>query len=113
MTKNHQGRQAQIPQSRYPQKKEKKQHPLFSPEENTMNTQGGPANLAPANPGPAPPPQPTLAPVGENPRRPKIKEPDVFRGERSKLQEWLAQMKVYFRLVGWADGHNPEKIVYH
>ena len=44
-------------------------------------------------------------------RRPKIKESDVFRGERSKLREWLAQMKVYFRLVGWAAGHDQEKIV--
>ena len=52
--------------------------------------------------------QPTIK---GNTRRPKIKEPDVFRGERSKLQEWLAQMKVYFRLVGWAEVHDMEKIV--
>ena len=44
--------------------------------------------------------------------RPKIKERDVFRGERSKLREWLAEMKVYFRLVGWAEGYDQEKIVY-
>ena len=36
----------------------------------------------------------------------------MFRGERAKLREWLAQMKVYFRLVGWAEGHDTEKIVY-
>ena len=35
-----------------------------------------------------------------------------IRGERAKLREWLAQMKVYFRLVGWAEGHDTEKIVY-
>ena len=36
----------------------------------------------------------------------------MFRGERAKLREWLTQMKVYFRLVGWAEGHDTEKIVY-
>ena len=77
-----------------------------------MNTSGGLVNPAPANPAPAPSPQLTTVPAGETPRRPKIKEPDVFRGERSKLREWLAQMKVYFRLVGSADGHDTEKIVY-
>ena len=79
---------------------------------NTMNTQGGPVNSASANPGNAPPPQPSTARVGEISRRPKIKELDVFRVERSKLREWLAQIKVYFRLVGWADGYDTEKIVY-
>lgn len=77
-----------------------------------MSLQGGPSTPAPVNPGPAPPPQPATILAGDTPRRPKIKEPDVFRGERSKLREWLAQMKVYFRLVGWADGHDAEKIVY-
>ena len=55
---------------------------------------------------------PDQATIEGNTRRPKIKEPEVFRGERSKLLEWLAQMKVYFRLVGWAEGHDMEKIVY-
>ena len=45
-------------------------------------------------------------------RKPKIKEPAVFRGERTKLRECLAQMKVYFRLVGWAEGHDSEEIIY-
>ena len=73
-----------------------------------MSRQGQPSGSAPPenNPGPA---QPTIE---ENTRRPKIKEPDVLRGERAKLREWLAQMKVYFRLVGWGEGHDTEKIVY-
>ena len=73
-----------------------------------MSRQGQPSGSAPpaANTVPV---QPTME---GNTRRPKIQEPDVFRGERSKLREWLAQMKVYFRLVGWAKGHDMEKIVY-
>ena len=73
-----------------------------------MSRQGQPSGSAPPadNPGPA---QPTIE---GNMRRPKIKEPDVFRGERVKLRECLAQMKVYFRLVGWAEGHDTEKILY-
>ena len=65
--------------------------------------------------GPAPPADNTgpAQPIIEgNTRRPKIKEPNVIRGERSKLREWLVQMKVYFRLVGWAEGHDTGKIVY-
>ena len=73
-----------------------------------MSNQGQPSGSVPPadKPGPA---QPTIE--GKM-RRPKIKEPDVFRGERAKLREWLAQMKVYFRLVGWAEGHDTEKIGY-
>ena len=73
-----------------------------------MSRQGQPSGLDPLadNPGPA---QTTLE---WNTRRAKIKEPDVFRGERAKLREWLAQMRVYFRLVEWAEGHDTEKIVY-
>ena len=77
-----------------------------------MNEQGGPSPPAPGNPGPAQPPQPTITTIGEKTKRSKIKEPDVFRGEGSKLREWLAQMKVYFRLVGWAEGYDIERIVY-
>ena len=36
----------------------------------------------------------------------------MFRGEVAKLREWLAQMKVSFRLVGWAEAHDTEEIVY-
>ena len=76
-----------------------------------MSLHGQTGGLAPPTdtPGQA---QPTITTVEGNTRRPKIKESDVFRGERSKLREWLAQMKVYFRLVGWAAGHDQEKIVY-
>ena len=75
---------------------------------NTMSRQGQPSGSAP----PADNTVPVQPTIEGNTRRPKIKESDVFRGERSKLREWLAQMKVYFRLVGWAEGHDMEKIVY-
>ena len=76
-----------------------------------MSRQGQPGDPASPtdNPGPA---QSTITTTEGNTRRPKIKEPDVFRGERSKLRAWLAQMAVYFRLVEWAEGHDREKIVY-
>jgi hypothetical protein len=45
-------------------------------------------------------------------RKPKIKEPDVYRGERHKLRGWLAQLHVYFKAVGWTEGHDDEKILY-
>jgi len=45
-------------------------------------------------------------------RRPKAKEPEVYRGERHKLRGWLAQHIVYNRTVGWQSGHDEEKILY-
>ena len=45
-------------------------------------------------------------------RKPKIKEPDIYQGERQKLRGWLAQLLVYFRAVGWTDGHDDEKFLY-
>jgi len=45
-------------------------------------------------------------------RKPKAKEPEVDRGERHKLRGWLAQLIVYYRTVGWQNGHNEEKILY-
>jgi len=45
-------------------------------------------------------------------RRPKAKEPEVYRGERHKLRGWLAQLVVYYRTVGWQNGHDEEKILY-
>jgi len=45
-------------------------------------------------------------------RKPKAKEPEVYRGERHKLRGWLAQLIVYYRTVGWQNGHNEEKILY-
>ena len=45
-------------------------------------------------------------------RKPKIKEPDTYRGERYKLRGWLAQLQVYFKAIQWAEGHGDEKILY-
>ena len=45
-------------------------------------------------------------------RKPKIKEPDTYRGERYKLRGWLAQLQVYFKAIQWAEGHDDEKILY-
>lgn len=53
-----------------------------------------------------------IAALSGGTRKPKIKEPEVFNGERSKLRGWLAQIKVYFKAVGWAEGHDEEKILY-
>ena len=35
-----------------------------------------------------------------NTRKPKIKEPSTFHGERDQLRRWLAQLSVYFKGVG-------------
>src|SRR6195952_3571323 len=45
-------------------------------------------------------------------RRPKAKEPEVYSGERHKLRGWLAQLVVYYKTVGWQNGHVEEKILY-
>jgi len=45
-------------------------------------------------------------------RKPKAKEPEVYRGEQHKLRGWLAQLIVYYRTVGWQNGHIEEKILY-
>jgi len=45
-------------------------------------------------------------------RKPKAKEPEVYGGERHKLRGWLAQLIVYYRTVGWQNGHDEEKILY-
>jgi len=45
-------------------------------------------------------------------RQPKAKEPEVYRGDRHKLPGWLAQLIVYYRTVGWQNGHDEEKILY-
>jgi len=49
---------------------------------------------------------------GGGTRKPKVKEPEVYRGERHKLRGWLAQLIVYYRTVGWQKGHNEEKMLY-
>jgi len=45
-------------------------------------------------------------------RKAKAKEPEGYRGERHKLRGWLAQLIVYYRLVGWQNGHDEEEILY-
>jgi len=45
-------------------------------------------------------------------RKSKAKEAKVYPGERHKLRGWLAQPIVYYRTVGWQNGHYEEKILY-
>ena len=47
-----------------------------------------------------------------NTKKPKIKEPSTFHGERDQLRGWLAQLSVYFKGVGWEFDYNNDKIVY-
>jgi len=47
-----------------------------------------------------------------NTKKPKIKEPSTFHGERDQLRGWLAQQSVYFKGVGWEFDYNNDKIVY-
>ena len=47
-----------------------------------------------------------------NTKKPKIKEPSTFHGERDQLRGWLAQLSVYFKGVGWEFEYNNDKIVY-
>ena len=42
-----------------------------------------------------------IASLSRGTRKPKAKEPEVYRGERHKLRGWLAQLIVYYRTVGW------------
>jgi len=53
-----------------------------------------------------------IASLSGGTRRPKAKEPEVYRGGRHKLRGWLAQLIVYYRTVGWHSGHDEEKILY-
>ena len=45
-------------------------------------------------------------------RKPKIKEPDTYRGERHILRGWLAQLQVYLKAIKWAEEHKAENILY-
>jgi len=45
-------------------------------------------------------------------RKSKAKEPQVYRTEPHKLRGWPAQLIVYYRTVGWQNGHDEEKILY-
>jgi len=47
-----------------------------------------------------------------NTKKPKIKEPSTFHGERDQLRGWLAQLSVYFKGVGWEFEYNNDKSVY-
>jgi len=46
-----------------------------------------------------------------NTKKPKIKEPSTFHGERGQLRGWLVQLSVYFKGVGWEFKYNNNKIV--
>jgi hypothetical protein len=52
-----------------------------------------------------PPPRPAT-------ERPKVKTPETFEGDRSKLRGWIAQLNIFYRAVGWTDGHDADKIAY-
>jgi len=45
-------------------------------------------------------------------RKPKIREPSTFDGDMDNLRGWLAQLAVYFEILGWEEGHNDDKIKY-
>jgi len=47
-----------------------------------------------------------------NTKKPKIKEPSTFHGERDQLRGWLAELSVWFKGVGWEFEYNNDKIVY-
>jgi len=53
-----------------------------------------------------------IASLSGGTRKPKAKEPEVYRGKQHKLRGWLAQLIVYYRTVGWQNGHDEEKIPY-
>ena len=65
-----------------------------------MSLQDRASNTGLGEPGPCPTTQ------GDGTKKLKLKEPAVFRGERPKLRGWLAQMKIYFTLMGWANDHD-------
>jgi len=45
-------------------------------------------------------------------RKPKIREPSTFDGDRDNLRGWLAQLSVYFEILGWEEDHDDDKIKY-
>jgi len=45
-------------------------------------------------------------------RKPKIREPSTFDGDRDNLRGWLAQLAVYFEILGWEENHNDDRIKY-
>jgi len=45
-------------------------------------------------------------------RKPKIQEPSTFDGNRDDLRGWLAQLAVYFEILGWEENHDDDQIKY-
>jgi len=57
--------------------------------------------------------RPAPAPEAPYPvARPKAPTPETFSGNRNKLRGWLASLTVYYRTVGWNEGHDEDKIAY-
>src|SRR6201995_127530 len=82
---------------------------------NTMTTEQPGGSSTPAPPMPEITPdqlQQIIQSLSGGTKKPKIKEPDVYRGERHKLRGWLAQLQVYFKAIQWAEGHDDKKILY-
>ena len=72
--------------------------------------EGSTSAPAPAMPGITPDQlQQIITSLSEGTRKPKIKEPYTYRGERHKLRGWLVQLQVYFKAIQWAEGHDDEK----
>jgi len=45
-------------------------------------------------------------------RKLKIREPSTFDGDRDNLTGWLAQLSVYFEILGWENNHDDDKTQY-
>src|SRR5713101_7410284 len=57
--------------------------------------------------------RPAPAPEAPYPvARPKAPTLETFNGSRNKLRGWLASLTVYYRTVGWNEGHDKDKIAY-
>ena len=63
--------------------------------------EGGQVPAAPE----VPPPRPAT-------ERPKVKTPETFEGDRSKLRGWIAQLNIFYGAVGWVEEHDAGKIAY-
>jgi len=53
-----------------------------------------------------------VAALTEGTRRPKVTEPEVYRGEQNNLRGWLAQLVVYYKTVGWYDGNDDKQVLW-
>jgi len=54
----------------------------------------------------------TITSLSGGTRIPKAEEQELYQGEGHKLRGWLAQLIVYYRTVGWQNGHDVDKILY-